>query len=92
MKQEVEVERDGAKNRERERERLNLRRQEAEEGKRQGKEGGGQNKGDKDVRGRRGDKWRRAGLLNLRGSPQEGEEMIHSLTGKLCNRVLLHGG
>ncbi len=42
MKHEVEVERDGARNRERER--LNLRRQKAEEGKRQGNEGGRKDK------------------------------------------------
>lgn len=46
----------------------------------------GQNRGDKDVRGRRGDKWRRAALLDLRGSPQEGEEMIHSLTENSATR------
>lgn len=40
----------------------------------------GQNRGDQDVRGWRGDKWRRSVLLDPRGAPpQEDEEMIHSL-------------
>lgn len=44
-----------------------MRRQEAEEGKHQRKEGGGRDKTrkKKDVRGQRGDKWRRAELLKL---------------------------
>lgn len=49
----------------------------------------GQGEEDKDVTGRRGDKWRaERHFFNLRGYPEEAGDMIHHLTGQRNRTVM----